>query len=656
MKNKPSYLSFLFLLLVFILSNCHTRTKTVWLDELDVSNADQATGIVRNNQSMWQTPLIIAGDTFKRGVGTHASGILRINLDGKTEHFSTMVGIDDSAPQNELAQASAEFIIIGDNKVLWKSGIMHGGDKALKAEVNTKGIKSLILCIDHCGDGISGDRTDWVNARFVFHGDTPYTIKRPKEAEYILTPPEPKTPRINAPYIHGARPGNPFLFNLPISGERPLNITAKNLPKSLHLDAQTGIITGTAPNTGEYIITVTAENKYGKDIHDITIKSGNEISLTPPMGWNSWNVFGTDIDDKKIREIADAMVELGLPKYGYTYINIDDGWQGKRGGKYNAIMPNEKFPDMKNLVEYIHKKGLKIGIYSSPWVQTFAGYIGGSADTPDGKINKPGRRTGAYSFAENDVKQWCEWGFDYLKYDWVTNDVKNTSEMSKLLAHSGRDIVFSISNAAPFELANKWAELTNVWRTTGDIHDSWCSMTTIGFLQDKWQPYAGPGHWNDPDMLIVGKVGWGDEIRTTRLSPNEQYTHITLWSILAAPLLIGCDLRLIDDFTLNLLKNNEVIAVNQDPAGIQGHRVYFDKEKQIEVWARPLNDGSWAIGLFNLGEEQQPISITWDELSISGKQIIRNLWEQKNMGIFDNEYTANVPSHGTIFIKITPYK
>ena len=243
---------------------------------------------------------------------------------------------------------------------------------------------------------------------------------------------------INAPYIYGARPGNPFLFTVPVSGERPLNITATNLPEGLSIDNNTGIITGKAINPGTYTVHISAKNQYGETTKDLTLEIGEKISLTPPMGWNSWNIFGADIDDKKIRRMADRMVELGLVNYGYAYINIDDGWQGVRGGKYNAIMPNDKFPDMKGLVDYVHSKGLKIGIYSSPWVQTFAGYIGSSADTRNGKVVNSSRRYGEFSFAKNDVKQWAEWGFDYIKYDWVTNDIAHTAELSYLLRQSGR--------------------------------------------------------------------------------------------------------------------------------------------------------------------------------------------------------------------------
>lgn len=642
---------FSFLILLFI--SC-TEPKTVWLDELDLSKADQAAGITRANQSMWRTPLVIASDTFARGVGTHAFGVMRVQLDGKTESFEALVGVDDSAPEHELKQSSVEFVAIGDGDIIWRSGIMHAGDKAKKIKLSLKGIKYLILRTDHAGDGIVGDRADWVNAKFEFTGQAPYTVQREREAEYIQTPKTPSVPLINAPYKYGVRPGNPVLFTIPVSGKRPMDFDVRGLPSGLSVNTSTGIITGKILQKGIYTLEVRATNKHGKDCKEITIEVGEKLALTPPMGWNSWNIYGADITDDKIRKMADAIVDLGLINYGYGYINIDDGWQGKRGGKYNAVMPNEKFPDMKGLVNYIHSKGLKVGIYSSPWVETFAGYLGGSADTPDGKVIDSSRRVGKYSFVENDVKQWSEWGIDYLKYDWVTNDIENTAEMAEQLRNSGRDVVFTISNAAPFDLASDWKKLTNARRTTGDIFDSWCSMTTIGFLQNKWQPYAAPGSWNDPDMLLVGKVGWGDTIRTTRLSPDEQYTHLSLWSILAAPLLIGCDLNLMDDFTLSLLTNREVLAVNQDVAGIQGSRIYKDDVKMIDVLSKPLSDGTQAVGLFNLGEKEQTVSVKWEQLHLRGKQFVRNLWKQQDIGEFESEFSMMVPAHGVVFVKIAP--
>lgn len=633
-----------------------SKSHVVWLDELDMSNADQAAGVTRVNQSMWRTPLVIAADTFQRGVGTHALGVIRIALDGKVKSFEAKVGIDDSAPDAELRQASVEFIVIGDNEILWRSGVMRGGDEAKSLKVSLRGVKSLILRTDHAGDGLVGDRADWVDARFRVTRESPYTVKRSKEATYILTPHEPFYPQINPPYRYGVHPGSPVLFSIPISGERPMTICVDNLPVGLNLDTKTGVLTGKLKDKGTYTLNVTATNVHGTDSSTLVLEVGDKLALTPPMGWSSWNVFGEDIDDAKIRMMADAVHDMGLNQYGYAYINIDDGWQGQRGGKYNAIMPNEKFPDMKGLVDYVHSKGLKIGIYSSPWVQTFAGFVGGSADTSDGDVIDPSRRMGKYSFAENDVKQWVEWGFDYLKYDWVTNDTSSTLEMSELLRGAGRDIVFSISNAAPFESAADWSRLANLWRTTGDITDSWCSMTTIGFMQDRWQPYASPGAWNDPDMMVLGYVGWGDGIRPTRLSPDEQYTHVSLWAILAAPLIVGCDLTKLDDFTLSLLKNREVIAVDQDIAGIQGHRVYRDDSRLVEVWARPLHDGAYAVGLFNQNEKPQDITVNWNALNLVGELHVRDLWRQQNLGTFVHGFSAEVPSHGVVFVKVSGEK
>ena len=648
--------SLLLLLFLFEAANGLAQTKRVWLDELDLSKAEQAAGGAVARKSMWNTPLSIAGQTFERGVGNHASGIIRVNLNGGSQRFHALVGLDDSPPEHERIKATAEFIIYADDKEIWRSGVMRAGEKARKVEVDLKKVKELKLCTDHAGDGIVGDRTDWADAWFEVSGVKPVTTSRKAEAEYILTPAVTSKPEINPPYIFGARPGNPVLITIPVSGKRPLKITAANLPSGLTLDTETGRIYGAASKAGKYEVEISAQNQFDKDIKTITISIGETLALTPPMGWSSWNAFGSNITQEKIKNAAVAMAHSGLTQYGYTYINIDDGWQGKRGGKYNAIMPNEKFPDMKALVDSIHNLGLKAGIYSSPWVWTYAGFTGGSADMKDGKILKEEKRLGEYHFDSVDVKQFAEWGFDYLKYDWNPNDVEHTQIMTEALRSSGRDIVYSISNAAPQELAGEWARLTNLWRTTFDIHDSWYSLISIGFTQDSWQPYAGPGHWNDPDMLIVGNLGWNATPRKTHLTPNEQYLHISLWSLLAAPMIVGCDLTALDAFTFNLLANREVIAVDQDIAGIQGHRVSADTKKNIEIWARPLADGSLAVGLFNLAETEQEISVKWSDLNINGNQMVRDLWRQADMGVFESGFSGKVPFHGCVFIKISKAK
>lgn len=625
--------------------------RTVWLHELDLGKVDQSAGIARANMSMWRTPLAIAADTFQLGVGTHAAGTMRLKLDGRTRSFSALVGVDSSAPAHELRRASVEFSAWVDGKEVWRSGVMRADDKARPVTLDLSGARSLVLAVGHCDDGISGDRADWVNARFEVDGDSPEMVLRPREEEYRLTPAPSPAPRFNSPAVYGARPGRPFLFTLPVSGERPMKFSAEALPPTLSLDPESGVLSGTAPEAaGEYRITATASNAYGSDSAELLIKTGDRIALTPPMGWNSWNVYGAEISDSIVRRIADAMVALRLPDYGYSYINIDDGWQGSRGGRFGAVMPNEKFPDMKALADYVHSKGLKIGIYSSPWVETFAGYIGGSADTPDGRVIDSSRRKGEFSFAPNDVAQWADWGFDYLKYDWVTNDTVSTREMSELLKASGRDILFSISNAAPIELADHWAALTETWRTTGDIRDSWHSMTTIGFMEDPWRRFQGPGHWNDPDMLVLGRVGWGDGLRPTALSPDEQYTHMTLWSILAAPLLIGCDLTAVDDFTLGLLTNPEILAVNQDSLGIQGTRAVHDSGH--EIWTKELSDGSTAVAIFNIGEQARSFRLSPETPGLEGiSGSPRDLWRRQPL---EAGSEIAIPPHGAAMIRFIP--
>jgi alpha-galactosidase len=510
----------------------------------------------------------------------------------------------------------------------------------------------------------------------------------PPATREIRTPKPSALPRINGPGIFGVRPGSPFQYHIPATGERPIQYSADHLPPGLKLDPHSGNITGTVKEPGEHTVTLRARNSKGDATKQFKIVVGEEIALTPPLGWNSWNCWGPMVDEQKVRKSAHAMVDSGLIDHGWTYINIDDAWQGKRGGPLHAIQPNEKFPDLKGLSAEVHRMGLKLGIYSTPWITSYAGYVGGSADHPEGAWPPPGvtnfdprqRLLGTYSFAENDAKQWGAWGIDYLKYDWNPRNTspaesaeqfhKDTATMAGGLRKSGRDILFSYSNSMPFERIADQSQMFNCWRTTGDIGDTWWSVTRIGFNQDKWAPYARPGHWNDPDMLVVGyvDVGKGRNLHPTRLTSDEQYTHITLWSLLAAPMLIGCDMSRLDDFSLNLLSNDEVLAIDQDTLGKQAvpvsqtgdpikigrpDRPGSESEfKPFQVWARPLEDGSQAVGLFNLGNQPAKITVKWVDLKLSGKLSVRDVWRQKDLGQFDDEFSVTVAPHGAELVKI----
>jgi len=476
------------------------------------------------------------------------------------------------------------------------------------------------------------------------------------QANLILTPKSGAAPRITGARIFGVRPDAPLLFRISATGKRPMKFSAKGLPDRLSLDPATGQITGSLSKVGEYDIELTAKNAAGKTKRTLKVVVGDRIALTPPMGWNSWNCWAASVNADKVLRSAKAMVSSGLSDHGWTYINIDDTWQGNRDSQTKALQGNEKFPDIKGLCDKIHRLGLKAGIYSTPWITSYAGFPGGSSNNGDGSWKDPGdsgrQIHGKYGFQENDSTQWAEWGIDYLKYDWHIIDVPHVEAMATALRRCCRDIVFSLSNTAPLEHAGDWARLANCWRTTGDINDSWDSMSGIGFSQDSWKTFAGPGHWNDPDMLVVGQVGWGPSLHPTKLTPDEQYTHISLWCLLSAPLLLGCDLEKLDEFTLNLLTNDEVLNVNQDPMGRQAGRVA--KVNDCEVWAKDMEDGSKAVGLFNRGTVEASVTAKWSDLGLSGKQSVRDLWRQKYLGLFDGQFETFVPPHGVVLVRITP--
>lgn len=491
--------------------------------------------------------------------------------------------------------------------------------------------------------------------------------------KYILTPKASATPRINGAKIFGVRPNSQFLYTIPATGERPMTFSVENLPKGLKVDAKTGQIRGSIKKAGEYVVTFVAKNNLGEAKRPFRIVVGDKIALTPPMGWNSWNCWGNAVSQEKVLSSARAMVEKGLINHGWQYINIDDGWQGLRGGKHQAVMTNSKFPDMKALADEIHGMGLKIGIYSGPWVGTYAGHLGSYSDKADGTYDwvekyaneyyryvDPSKKTkhginyhhGKYSFVKNDVQQWMDWGIDYLKYDWNPNDYYHVKEMHDALRSYNRDVVYSLSNSAPYGDAPQWEKMANCWRTTGDIKDTWERMCSLGFGQTKWAPYNGPGHWVDLDMLVVGMVGWGPKLHYTRLTPDEQYTHMSLWALLASPLLIGCDMAQLDDFTLSLLTNDEMIEVNQDPLGKPG--MIVSQQGDVVVYAKPLEDGSMAAGLFNRGDTMSQGKLTWKSVGIRGEQTVRDLWRQQDVAKSNEGFVTEIAPHGVRFIKIYP--
>ncbi len=365
----------------------------------------------------------------------------------------------------------------------------------------------------------------------------------------------------------------------------------------------------------------------------------NGLAQTPPMGWNSWNRFGCNINDATVRAMADAMASNGMKAAGYRYIVIDDCWHGSRDADGFITANAEKFPNgIKAVADYVHAKGLKFGIYSDAGAKTCGG--------------KPGSQ----GHESQDALTYARWGVDYLKYDWCSTGVRNAEEayalMSDAIKASGRPMVLAMcewGNNRPWEWG---AKIGNLWRTTADIRDAWAGrekwsigMTDIVDLNERLYPYAGPGRWNDPDMLEVGNGG---------MTPTEYRSHFSLWAMMAAPLIAGNDIAHMDADTRAILLNQEVIAVDQDPLGQQGRRIRDDGD--LEVWARPLADGSRAVILFNRSAAPASISVAWPELGLTTrvKAEVRDLWAHKSLGRKTGSFAATIAPHGVVMVKVTP--
>jgi alpha-galactosidase len=643
--------------MLFICSSTLAQQQEIALTQLDLKLLHQAWGTPKIDQSVLGNPLSIGGERFERGLGSHAGSRLYVEVMG-AKRFVAKVGVDDEAKPN----GSVIFRVYGDGKKLFDSGLIKRGDKAKLIDLNLDAIDQLILITNGGPDGLDNDHADWCDAKFFYLAHAPRAKPAPTEKAEILTPKAGPAPKINGAKVFGVRPGSPVLYRVAATGDRPMEFSADGLPDGVTIDATNGQLSGSVSKAGEYRINLVATNARGRAESELRLVAGDKLALTPPMGWNSWNCFAEAVDEAKVKSAAEAMVKTGLINHGWNYINIDDCWaikpessDPKIGGPVRhdngRIRTNQKFPDMKALVDYIHSMGLKAGIYSSPGRLTCAKY------------------EASLDHEVDDANQWAEWGFDYLKYDWCSygevhrkrladGEEKRESFihpyriMQKALESQKRDIVYSLCQ---YGMNNVWewgAEVNgNCWRTTGDITDTWESVESIGFSQAGHEKFADPGRWNDPDMLVVGKVGWGPRLHPTRLTPNEQYTHISLWCLLASPLLIGCDMSDMDEFTSSLLTNDEVIAINQDPLGTQAVRVWKDEE--IEIWSKPLSDGSKAVGIFNRGEIGASVSASWERIGVTGPQLVRDVWRQSDTGKFAEQFQADVPRHGVVLIKLT---
>ncbi len=485
----------------------------------------------------------------------------------------------------------------------------------------------------------------------------------------VLTPPVPRAPRVNGAGVCGARPGRPVQYAIAATGEGPLSYEADGLPAGLTLDAASGVITGQLSQRGTHMVRVAARNALGVAERELRVVIGDDIALTPPMGCNTWGGRGSAVTQADVLASARAMVASGLSGHGYHYTNIDDGWQGHRDSADRSLQPNAKFPDLPGLAAELHAAGLKMGLYSSPWSTSYAGFCGGSSDTPDGAWTKPARpsddwRHRAHRFDEVDAKQCAAWGCDYFKFDWGVDDPAHVARMTRALEASGRDIVYEVSNSVPLQHAELVTAGCQMTRTAGDLVDLWdksqmdadkarwaLGIRDLWLAHHPWRGYNRPGHWNMPCPLRVGMLGgWDDKpLLPSRLTPAEQYTHLSLWCLWSAPLIIGCPIELIDEFTMGLLTNDELLALDQDPLGVQADQF---EVTHGEVLVKPLADGSLAVGLFNTGAEAAEVSVRLSELGVDGRRRVRDLWRQQDLGVTDDGVTAAIAAHGAAVVRL----
>ena len=646
--------------------------ETRYLDEMDLSSMSCGMRLrPERNRSVRGKPLRLGSATneFARGVGTHVESVYVLEADGRVECFDATVGLDWAA--NEYPPSwdtgrnwgGVSFRVYADGEIVADTGVIKPDGQPRRLHAKLDGARLIVLEATDCGDwaGYRFGHADWAEARFTCAAGAvlrPHPDRGLTRQLGVLTPPEGEAPRINGAGCLGVRPGHAFLYRLPVTGRRPVRLSAAGLPAGVSFDAERGVLSGRVSAPGDYALVFTAENAAGSAKRDFALKVGERIALTPPMGWNHWNLHAASVRPEHIRAAADGMVRSGLADHGWCYVNVDDGWNRKPDGNVTdsalapparnpdgTMRPNDRFADMKGLADYVHGLGLKIGIYSSPGRRTCGGF------------------EGSYAHEDLDAKSFAAWGFDYLKYDWCSygrifaEETKGRTptvddyagpyrRMTAALRRQDRDIVHAFCQYGMGDVQSWGRDAgAQVWRSHNDLKDSWKAvLKAVDSYGDTAWKFTGPGFWCDPDMLVVGYLNADKGLHESDLTPNEQYTHITLWCMLNAPLLLGCDLNRLSAFTRNLLVNDEVLAVNQDPLGRTARRIVHTEK--TDVWTRPLADGSQAVAVVNRFPYARRIAIDFAEIGLgAGSFRVRDLWRQRDLGIRKDGMELDLPGH-----------
>jgi len=594
------------------------RGATVWLSSLDLGKVHQGWGTPHADQSVEGHPLTIAGRKFEHGLGTHSVGAVMVALQGGSSRFHAWVGIDDETQ----GKGSVEFKVSADGKSVWSSGVMKGGAAAKEVDVDATGIKELALRVGDAGDGFEFDHADWADASFEVTGERPRTFERP--------PTEP-------------------------------------------------VIAMTAPAGAV-----------------APVVNGDGQPRTPPMGWNSYDGFGDSVTEAEMRANAEA-VARHLKAHGWRYIVVDYCWfdpaahnnsPNEHAGArlpidaFGRLLPAvSRFPSaasgrgFKPLADAVHALGLRFGIHIMRGIPRVAvetnAPIEGSSFTARDAANTEdkcswcpfmygvrGATPAGQAWYDSIFRQYAQWDLDFVKVDDLTSPYRaeEVQAVHEAIANCGRPIVFSTSlGETPIEQAGHVAANAEMWRATGDFWDEWRQLDYAFGIAHRWTGHGGPGHWPDLDMLPLGhlsvrKRSVGDD-RQTRFTRAEQVTLLTLWSIAPSPLMMGGNFADADAWEIALLSNDEVLAVNQDAAARQGHRV--SSKEGLELWLRDLQDGSRALALFNRTDDDARIRAALAELGLTGRFHVRDIWQRKDLPATDSLVEVFVPSHGAALLRLT---
>ncbi len=645
-----------------------------YLDEMDLSSASCGYGgRPQSRKSFLGNPLTIGTNVYSRGVGVHAESAIVLRANGRVKCFDAIVGLDKEIEGqkyrawNEAVLGTIRFRIIADGKKVWESPVISRKKRTppLNVHVNLEGARIIALEAMDCLDWASYAyaHADWAEARFTLGSDGAIEVvgkDDPLVAQWgVIGRPKSQMPRINGPKVWGVRPGHPVDYYLPIAGEQPIEVeVGGDIPEGVTFDAARRMLVGCPARAGAYRMIVKAGNRFGRTEREFTLKVGETISLTPPLGWNSWNCFGAKVTDADIRRAADAIVATGLREHGWMYVNLDDGWtlphayeevtpRTPTRTKEGRLLTAATFPDMKALADYIHSKGLRAGLYSSPGRATC------------------GRFEGSYGHEEIDAATWADWGFDYLKYDWCGYQVINRkpacreefsapfAKMYSILRRQKRDMVLAICQYGMGNVSTWARSCGNLWRATGDLKDEWGKIYQAPekLFEQSTFSFAGPGCWADLDMMTFGRVStYGKHLHPCYLSNNEQYTHLALWAMTCSPILLGCDLTQLDDLTLSYLSNDDLLDIHQDALGCPA-LCRVAESGAYAIWKRPLDDGSTAIAIVNRLPYAQEVRLNFAREGLPWRVRQFDVWRNVDLGTVCLESVHTIPAHATLVLK-----